>query len=409
MMGLAATQGAAGHPAAGDLQSLELFVGYPISPSWLEMPRRDRILALAERLTHDIDLIGLAEVDGEFYWRVCRGDLLDGLSRLAASTAPHLLRGGTRTDRLDPRSQRLLDRYSEHVRIDPAYDEAAGQEQIARMRDALQQWAFERAARGILEQVPRFVWVHFAGGRAIPMRAPLRVGLAEGDSVLEIAVFSPKSSGQDLEALVAPPHGYVRHLIMQSFLPQVPFPPDDVPPVVDEPSGELAFMEIEIDEEDEDPTEHKGSADADESTEASLWVDFALVTEFPLPASLRLDVSRGELPFVMVRLPLSTPKGILALAYDGIVRGEKQWHLALPGDESNQEKRTAIWTWAIGLLAAEGEDFYDARWALEERIGLPPDNRPRGRSWFEKSRAKLVERVPEAEQHLYRRRRRSQP
>jgi hypothetical protein len=35
--------------------------------------------------------VDIAEVDGEFYWKICRDDLFDPLSRLAASIAPHLL------------------------------------------------------------------------------------------------------------------------------------------------------------------------------------------------------------------------------------------------------------------------------------------------------------------------------
>src|SRR5688500_7640655 len=58
-----------------------------------EPSRRERIPKLAEHLSANLDALDLDDVDGEFYWRVCRGDLLKPLTHLAASFAPNTAEG----------------------------------------------------------------------------------------------------------------------------------------------------------------------------------------------------------------------------------------------------------------------------------------------------------------------------
>ena len=53
--------------------------------------RRERILALTKDLADDLEAVTLDEIDGEFYWRICRDDLLEPLTEFAASIAPHVL------------------------------------------------------------------------------------------------------------------------------------------------------------------------------------------------------------------------------------------------------------------------------------------------------------------------------
>jgi hypothetical protein len=57
---------------------------------------------------------------------------------------------------------------------------------------------------------------------------------------------------------------------------------------------------------------------------------------------------------------------------------------------------------------AMGEDFYDARWAVENQMQLDLKHPSPSLTWFGKSRTRLIDRVPEAENHLYRRRRQTQ-
>jgi hypothetical protein len=54
----------------------------------LRASRRKRILALAKRLTDNLESLTLEEIDGEFYWRIVRDDLFDRLTELAGSIAP---------------------------------------------------------------------------------------------------------------------------------------------------------------------------------------------------------------------------------------------------------------------------------------------------------------------------------
>ena len=55
--------------------------------------RRERILKLAEHLSANLDALDLDDVDGEFYWRICRDELLEPLAHLAASFAPNTAEG----------------------------------------------------------------------------------------------------------------------------------------------------------------------------------------------------------------------------------------------------------------------------------------------------------------------------
>src|SRR5829696_7656041 len=55
--------------------------------------RRERILSLAEHLSANLDALDLDDVDGEFYWRICRDELVEQLVQLAASFAPSTAEG----------------------------------------------------------------------------------------------------------------------------------------------------------------------------------------------------------------------------------------------------------------------------------------------------------------------------
>jgi hypothetical protein len=361
-------------------------------------------------LTSEVETIDLDIVDGEFYWRICRDDLLDPLSHLAASLAPHLGEGAERSDAFSDFQQRMIDRYREHLQQDPDVDDEMLQRRIDFLKAMYRGFEFSRASRHITKQLPRFVWEHVAMGQHLPMRPPIRMDLARGAKRLEIGIFSRECSGEQLEAFVAPPEGYYRHLFEGWNLPPYPQDPHPQDPQDDAHSADSDPFEEDPFEEDpfeeNDAVEDEDSVDDDDLTRSSVRIDFALVKEWPLPASTQLRVSQHELPFIMVTLSLPPPpKGILALAYDGIVRAQEQWHLELPGGASKQEKEVAIRTWAVGLLMADGMRAADALGVVATATNRHVVSHVR----FGEDRKRLIMRVPEAAAYLYIRARRVKP
>jgi hypothetical protein len=195
------------------------------------------------------------------------------------------------------------------------------------------------------------------------------------------------------------PWGFVRHQLEVWNLPSYPQDPqDDAHSEDSDPFEEDPF--------EEDPFEEDDSVDDDDLTKPSVRIDFALVKEWPVPASTQLRVSQHELPFIMVTVALpAPPKGILALAYDGIVRDQKQWHLDLPGGASKQEKEVAIRTWATGLLIATGVHSAVAQTEVAKATNREVVSHVR----FGEDRKRLIVRVPEAAAYLYIRARRTKP
>ncbi len=365
--------------------------------------RRERILALARNLTAALETIDLDIVGGEFYWRICRDVLLDPLSHLAASLAPHPLEGVVRSDELSDAHWRRLDRYREHLQQDPNVDDEMQQHYIDSLRDMYRGFEFTQAARDIGKQLPQFVWEQVVAGQRLPMRPPIKMGLTRGAKRLEIGIFSRECSGEQLEAFVAPPEGYYRHLFQDVNLP--PYLQDDAHSEDNDPFEEDPFEENDPVEE-EGPIEDEDAVDDDDLTKSSVRIDFALVKEWPVPASTPLRVSQHELPFIMVTLSLPLPpKGILALAYDGIVREQERWHLELPGGASKQEKEVAIRTWAVGLLMADGMRAADALGVVATATNRHVVSHVR----FGEDRKRLIMRVPEAAAYLYIRARRAKP
>jgi hypothetical protein len=101
--------------------------------------RRERILALAKNLTDAIDSMTLEEIDGEFYWRICHGDLLEPVQR-----------GMNGLETVDE-VERLLDQLPLHVVESLARDERV------RMREAFRPLLFtvEVPTKQIANYVPR--------------------------------------------------------------------------------------------------------------------------------------------------------------------------------------------------------------------------------------------------------------
>jgi hypothetical protein len=337
--------------------------------------RQQRILALTKSLFDDLESVTLNEVDGEFYWRICRDDLLEPLSQLAASIAPHVLDARKRNDQFDDAQQHAIDEYrQELLRLD---DETRERVLELHKMDLKAKELFS-AGQPFAQQLPDFVWQHFSTRRRIPMRAPLRFDFIERGHAIEIRVFSRTLTGAQLDAFIRDDHS-------RPYLPREP-----------EPRSWAVLDDLERQEHGPQSV-----------STVSLHIDFALVNpsaHSPLKSPARLE----DPPFIHIRMSRPVPPpGVISSMYDTIVRDWHKWHLELPGEESRQELHTAIWTWAVFLLMKEQMDFYEARWAVEERTRAGPPKQPPTRNWFEKSRTKLIDRVPEAEEHLYPRQRRS--
>jgi hypothetical protein len=336
--------------------------------------RQQRILTLTKNLYDDLESVTLNEVDGEFYWRICRDDLFDPLSQLAASVAPHVLDAGKRNDRFDDTQLQEIDEYRLWL---SGLDDQTRDQVLEWFKKDLKAKELFAIGRQFAQQLPDFVWEHFSTHRRIPMRAPLRFSFTERGHAIEIRVFSRTLTGADLDEFI---------LSHPRYFPRDP-----------DPSSWAALDEFEKQEREPQPV-----------SKASLHIDFALVNPSEPSPELEPPARPDAPPFINIRLsrPLPPP-GVISSVYDGMVRDRYSWHEELPGGESRQETHTAIWTWAVFLLMKERLSFYDARWSVEERMRANPPHQPPTRNWFEKSRAKLIDRVPEAEKHLYPRQRRS--
>jgi hypothetical protein len=300
--------------------------------------RRERVLELAQRLSRDLDAIDLDEVDGEFYWRICRDDLVEQLARLAAELAPNAAEGRTAID---------------EVFQDLPYDSP-------------ERGAFFEGTRPIREAMPPHVWARLVHPRphldqrspADPRRAvspmpialrPTRFDFNEASTAMMISVFSRVWSGADLEAELSWQRSALREWFAQGAAERV-----------------------------------------------SLRIEFALMRE--PPTDRLLPPGLHPIPFVEVVLfhPLP-PAGVVGREYDAIVREQRRWHLELPGSVTKQEKEVALRTWAVALLAAGGERYTDAQNAVASRTGLVEVGQVR----FTQARLKLIERVPEPAPYLY--------
>lgn len=304
---------------------------------------RTRILALAADLTEDLAAVELDAIDGEFYWRCCRGDLLNAVEALRAE--------GPRQVGFDP-------------------DDPSRREEPEDLFDYLRQGL--RFADDVLvladrmaQLYPAVVWRRLLDGERVAMRAaeaelrrPTGDG-AVGPPTLLLKVFSGAWTGTQVE-------DEVRRLVaarpewFAADLPDHGFGPNAKP-----------AMAVRVD--------------------FSFGYAHQATEEAP-------DDGPRPLPYVAVAIPAPLPPPqTIAREYDALVRGALKWHDALPGGGSRQEKVVAIRTWAIGLLMARGDRFGDAMDVVARRAGLTEVSQAR----FNQDRQKLIERVPEAEPYVF--------
>jgi len=308
--------------------------------------RRARVLSLAADLTEDLDAVDLDTIDGEFFWRGCRADLLeraeeltDGQPRPIGAPAPRSNRGHGDDDSLHVIPPGVFDYLREGLRF--ADDFLTLADEASRL-------------------YPGVVWRRLVDGDRVAMRsaeAEVRRSLGRGKSgdeaQLHLRVFSGAWTGIEVE-------DELRRLADASTRRFV------VEPVVagDDIAVRLAFSFSEA-----GPDLYEAAA---EERPRSPYVE--VIAPFPLP-----------------------PAGVVAREYDALVRGERRWHLRLPGGGSRQEKEVAIRTWAVGLLVALGERFGDAMATVCRSAGLVEVSQTR----FNQDRQRLVERVPEATPYVF--------
>ena len=307
--------------------------------------RRERILALTSDLVDDLrlDRVDLNEIDGEFYWKICRDDIFGPLSGVAAAYAPRRAEGRIRIDEVDADLNEL-------AMTDPP---------VAPRSPFLRDYF--RVGKDLPEGVVR----RLLYGVPIPMREPMFIFQDESVSGTQALIYSRSVIGDELDKGIT----------------------------------------AEINRYPARPRHRRDADSAGSADTVSLHIDFALVTD---PDSEQFpDLGDSNLlPFIVVTVPDPLPpEGVIARAYDAIVREQHRWHLDLPGSGTKQEADVALRTWAIALLMAGGERFMDAQGEVELRTG----HRGVTQTRFGQDRARLIERVPEAEPYLYARGDRSKP
>ena len=342
-----------------------------------------RILDLARRLLAAKADLDLDAVDGEFYWRFCRRELLVPLTGLLQAQAPHLLPRGHGVARFDDDDRRLLDAVPDFVfgsvsddgvfvADEPGLDEDSAYYRVLHERSALYRQAEEWA-----KQLPEFVWHHLMTGKWLPLSPPMGLGPDFDSSTLRLAVFSARIAGEDVAAALA--------FWDETRAYPYPYPVYELDPfqvledeAVEIPGGGPRGLPI---------------AEPMASERDPVGWRFELVEAPPVLAPWQVPREPEHRPYVSVTatLPLPAPAAIGA-AYDAVVRGQRRWHLRLGDAGTEQDVTVAIRTWAIGLLMHEGLTFQDARTALAKLLG---PNLP-GQEADRQARNKLVERVPQA-------------
>ena len=308
--------------------------------------RRQRLVAFADELLDELEKVDLDVIDGEFYWRWCRVDLLNQLEELRSRFPSTLLSD-------QPSEPDLL--YEENVLtrwldFEDVFDYLRqGMHFVSNFLN------LEEAAADLY---PGVVWRRMLDGERVAMRAAeteLRVQHHEdhGVMMLSLKVFSGAWTGCDVEAEIVRMATYA-----ERWQAPVPLPPQET---------------------------------------LRLRLAFAFADETRARDDAQGDIE-PRFPYILVETPLILPpEGTIAREYDALVRGWHGWHRDLPGGVSRQEKEVAIRTWVLGLLMGEGETFNQAMSKIQTVLHLDGIAQAR----FGQDRKQLIARVPEAKPYLY--------
>lgn len=310
--------------------------------------RRTRALALAADLADDLEAADLDVVDGEFFWLCCRADLLEAAEALAKGR-PRPIGARAPSDENAAADDDFL-----NERVEPLGTFDYLREGLRFAED------FIALADETAELYPGAVWRRLLDGERVTMRGgQAEVRYPEGRSgrggmaQLHLKVFSGAWIGAQVE-------DELRRLASaqaRRFVAEPESPADDI-------ALRVAFAFID--------GERISVKQAQDGAPGAPYIE--VIAHFPLP-----------------------PVGAIAREYDALIRGERRWHLGLPGGGSRQEKEVAIRTWAVGLLVAAGDRFGDAMATACRAVGLAEVSQAR----FNQDRQKLTERVPEAAPYLF--------
>jgi hypothetical protein len=309
--------------------------------------RRKRLLAFADELAEELEALDIDAIDGEFYWRWCRADLLAGMERLSLGLRPV---GGFRTGRQGP----LRNEDDAHAgRIEPEGVFDFLREGLRFADDVMT--VADEAAR----LYPRTVWQRLLEGERVAMRAAeteFRVDASGGTAqppILRLKVFSGAWTGKHVEEEARRTVNASRYGSLEA------------------PHGTYVDVSVRLSFAFGDEARARGEATSDD---------------------------HPRFPYILVEVPLPLPpEQTIAREYEALVRVQRGWHLDLPGSGSRQEKEVAIRTWTIGLLVATGMAVNDAIEIMHLQLNLGDITQTR----FGQDRKRLLERVPEAGPYLF--------
>lgn len=317
-----------------------------LNPSPSPRDYKRQLLAFADDLLGDLETLNLDTIDGEFYWRWCKADLLEPLSALPQLPRPVGVPARLRDARLPESEDALAVLFEPEGLFDYLREGMRFTQDLLVFSDQLAQ------------RYPRIVWQRLLEGERVAMRAAeAEVRIDDLDSghnrMLRLKVFSGAWTGKQVEE-------EVRRLAVAARL-------TDTNSVV-MPRAAMA-----------------------------LHVCFAFVDE----TQARWEAFGNEpprYPYVLVEVPIPLPpENTIQREYDALVRQERGWHLELPGSGSRQEKVVALRTWTVGLLVHDGTAVNDAIDEVHTQLKLGDITQ----SCFGLDRKRLLERVPEAATYLY--------
>jgi hypothetical protein len=308
------------------------------------VPRRESIFDVARVTWSDRENITLDEVDGAFYWGVCREDLTSAWQQ----------------------QKKLVDA-----------DDLAGPDDRRHLFNLLHDIEMESPGAPQWSDFPRF-----------GMRSPITLNTGSILADIEIPTFDV-----GVRRKIGGASGWVLVGVRNSL-----WTGDEVEhQVLKVAQGRPDWLDQWIDRGGQEPGFGALSMVSFHFYDSNTLEYQSLLTSGSRPVT-------PETPVIVcsVRLPLP-PKGTIAAIYDATVIGKHKWNTRLHGYGTghNQTVDVAIRTWMIGLLMGTGVKFTEAQREAESLFLASITQ-----TGFIQNRSFLVDRVPEAEPFLFQRKRR---
>lgn len=314
----------------------------------------EAVLDLARQLWDERDGTDVDRIDGAFYWRICRGDLLNRFEKRILEHRP------SKTDSLVPPGEKhpfreTLDHLHSMEMEMPGFSRWIAQGELPRMRDPL--------------DLSNNHWLPITV--PVMMRSPTSLDDIRSQTfrTVSIGVRNSRWLGRDVEAAFREQlEGFSVSTRDKTTIPGENF--DRIGVTFD------FFGEAELRINTDWPDPRTG----DKRYVNVLSPIIVCTSSFPLP-----------------------PEGLITAAYDLIPRQQHQWHERLFGNGQKHKQRAtvAIRTWAIGLLLGFGARQRDAMMKVAQALG------PEGEvsDQWNVDRRNLVSRVPEATPYVFKRKR----